>query len=1029
MNNYSGCNPDNCPANPYTSFSLCITEPFSNNPLKSGTGSEQVLLLKENCYWRAGRYYADCNSCPIEFHPEIFLGHFNLPDENKFIILGRAEELRSAYTGGAIHENFQGRSVFFDFDISRQKRNFFYKLSFRGVGMNMAQPNAVLGLAVNKVFPGGLIWSGNNYNTTSIRNKIVQTIPANNFDYNIGAFNIYIEEEANGIVDGDSGPNDGLDSYFHQIALNLGSPLGGGLPPAEPILDINSLFMMDYLDFDCDIDNIVFRPLISRCSLSQSTNCNELPYCVEIVTDCPNINYDAYPYQIVVSNNNNTRTFAGTGRYTQIYMDDMPAGNYTLQLVYNTSTGKNIKVKEYEQHSYEAMVDFVHTPVTEYAILNNTTFNAPIYVAKNMVVYNGATLTINNAAYFNENASLIVENGGRLLVQGLGHLTACTTLWPGVNVKSQGRVQIINNGTISKANNGVYSNGNGAVISCQNAHFIDNFVGVKAIGGVSPTFLNTNFIGGSQGVYLVNVTGGTTPNGVLFEGNSFSYQSEQGIMSWNTGINVGNGNQFTGCDEGISMRNLFGNSQQSIIGGSSGAANTFTNCGKGVYSNNSVSYLYNNVFTNNNNATWLSGNNKYESEFNSFSGGYTGELLVGTGANTNFSHNNSLSSTFGIRTFFDNDQFTFLRNCFYSGNTDVQSYGTISGAQGNELVAASNCFTGGFVQDFDCNTSNQVLYYLPLPTVSYPVCLEPITSGTYIPKYLASNYVVNSCGSSLSLQNINEYDYIKAMNCDSTGLANLMMQLKSQVTALLLKKKNGTITSAESATLAWMQRHLHYAVHQWAWCLRKAGRYAELYTFYKAQDGKEYTVLAVEVKVLMGLYDAAAGELLETESIHQLPGNVMDAILLNIEYGRTDRAPRSFTSSDINLLREVAASSNPFAAYGRALLYRLTGEKVEPNTVGLVTPRKSQNKDVKAMESYRISPNPANDILKIEIQGYDYQSDYKYEILDISGRTLLHGTLIVQREIDISVLNNGVCFLKVLKDMMPVHLQKIVITD
>jgi hypothetical protein len=1016
MNNYAGCNPDNCTANPYTSFSSCITEPISNNQLKSGTESEQVYLLRRNCWWEGGRYYPDCNSCPITYHTEIILGHHLLNDNSKYIVLGIANELRSVWTGGATYPFYFGRSVYFDFDVSRQKRNFFYQLKFRGIGYEKCPINTNLGLAINKVEANGLIWNSSSYNEPSIAGKVIQTQRAFDFDYNFGSFKFYIEEEGNGIIDGDIGPDYGMDSYFHQIGIRLGA------------IGTTSLFMMDYLDLDCDVDNIVFRPLISRCSFSQSTNCNEVPYCVEIVTDCPNINYNAYPYEIVVSNNNNYRTFAGTGRYTQIYMDDMPAGNYTLQLVYNTSTGKNIKVKEYEQYSYEAMVNFVHAPLTEYAILNNTTFNDPIYVAKNMVVYNGATLTINNAVYFNENASLIVENGGRLLVQGLGHLTACTTQWPGVKVKSQGRAQIVNDGTISKANNGVYSNSSGAVISCQNAHFIDNVIGVKAIGGISPTFVNTDFIGGSQGVYLDNVTGGTTPNGVLFEGNSFSYQSEQGIISYNTGINVTNGNQFTGCDEGISMRNLFGNSQQSIIGGSSGAANTFTNCGKGVYSNSSFSSLYNNVFTNNNNATWLSGNNKYESEFNSFSGGYTGELLVGTGAYTSFSHNNNLSSTFGIRTFYDNDLFTFLRNCFYSGSTDVQSYGTISGAQGNELVAASNCFTGGLVQDFDCNTSNQVLYFLPLPTVSYPVCLEPMTSGSFIPKFLASSYYVNNCGSSLVLPNVKEYDYIKLLECDSTRLANLMTQLKSQVTVLLIKKKNGTITSAERATLDWMQRHLNYAVHQWAWCLRKAGRYAELYTFYKAQDGKEYVVLATEVKVLMGLYDAAAEELLQTENQHQLPGNVMDAILLNIEYRRTDRAPRSFTSSDITLLREVAASSNPFAAYGRALLYRLKGEKIEPNIVGIVTPRNSQNKAVNEIESYRVSPNPASDILKIAIEGYDSQTDYKYEILDISGRTLLHGTLKLQKEIDISTLNNGFCFLRVLKELKPVYFQKILIT-
>lgn len=127
-----------------------------------------------------------------------------------------------------------------------------------------------------------------------------------------------------------------------------------------------------------------------------------------------------------------------------------------------------------------------------------------------------------------------------------------------------------------------------------------------------------------------------------------------------------------------------------------------------------------------------------------------------------------------------------------------------------------------------------------------------------------------------------------------------------------------------------------------------------------------------------------------------------------------------------DLLRTVAANPAPYAAYGRALLYKLTGEKIEP-LLPEIAPRSRNNDNGVAKEIYTITPNPSSDFIKISIENAFENDSYDYEILDMTGNKVNAGSLSTQSSIDVSKVPSGIYFVQIMKNHIPDTIQKIVI--
>lgn len=686
-----------------------------------------------------------------------------------------------------------------------------------------------------------------------------------------------------------------------------------------------------------------------------------------------------------------------------------------------------------------------HEHITNYNVTGNVIYNDPMLANQTINIKSGGKLTISNFVYFNPGIGINVESGGTLELSG-GHLTACSINWGGVSMVKGGNVNIINGGTISKALYGVYKLGSnsGGILTCNNAHFYDNVYGVLlSRTNVSADFKNTTFTGMAHGVYLDNLPGKTN-----FSDCSFAYQTGNSITSFGSSIDVSSNNTITGSDNGVAIYNLFGSNTQSKIGDEL-LANTISNCNKGVYAVNAELLIHNNYLNNNSFSLYYSGQNIFQSASNTFTGHSYAEGIYSTGKAANQSHDNQYSSDVGIFPYLYNSGYTFYNNCFRTQwwDVNVPSGAQISTAQeGPNGSAASNCFTKGGVTDFICESNETVFYKIPIDT-SAQACMIPENPGNYVKVY-ESDFSFNNCGASST--GVSEYDYIKKIGCDSIKLRQKTDSLNTIIKALKIKLI--PLTNLEKATLSKSERHLRYAINQWAWCLKNRGRKRQLKEWYTEwsiafPDDIYYKIKRAEVSSEMGMFSLAKSEIDTLKSVYPSKADIWDAIKITIEvqeainsssmmphnsepaYNLYQEIAKVYSVSQSNhmLLRRVAAMTYPEAAYGRALLAYLTGETIEPLINYDVIPRAKPEKTEIPKESVHILPNPAIDNLNISIKNATSGAIYTYELWNALGQKVVHGQLNDQNNLNVSLLSQGIYIMIIHKDRTILKTKKLVI--
>ncbi len=687
-----------------------------------------------------------------------------------------------------------------------------------------------------------------------------------------------------------------------------------------------------------------------------------------------------------------------------------------------------------------------HEHITNYNITGNVTYNNAMLSSQTINVKPGGKLKITNFVYFNPGTGINVESGGTLELSG-GHLTSCNNyFWIGVSFVRGGNVNIINGGTISAALYGVYnlSGNSGGNLICDGAHFYDNIYGVLlSRANVSAEFKNSSFTGMAHGVYLDNLPGKTT-----FSDCTFAYQSINGITSFGSTIDVSSNNSFTGCDNGVAVYNLFGSSTQSKIGDAL-QANSISNCNKGVYAVNAELLIKNNYLQGNSFSLYYSGQNIFQSTANTFSGNSYAEGIYSTGKETNQSHDNQYNSDVGIFPYLYNGGYTFYNNCFHTQwwDVNVPTGAQINIAQeGPEGSAASNCFTKGGVNDFICEASETVFYKVP-SGLSAPKCMIPETPGNY-QNVEALNFNSSNCGGGST--GGNEYTYLQKIGCESIKLKQIIENLRNIIKGL--KNKITPLTNTEKATLAKSERHLRYAINQWAWCLRNMGKRSQLKEWYtewsiEFPDDIYYKIKRAEVSSEMGLYSLAKTEIDSIKVIYQSKADIWDALLITVdvhealasgrilpsilEIGSTpyQEIAKIYTLSqeNRNLLRRVAAMTDPEAAYGRALLAYLTGEAIEPQINYSVVPRMKVEKTSQPREAVHILPNPARENLNITLKNAEAEANYTYELVSIMGQIVLHGQLKDRNDLDVLPFAPGIYIMNIYKNGLRLKTQKIVV--
>jgi hypothetical protein len=252
------------------------------------------------------------------------------------------------------------------------------------------------------------------------------------------------------------------------------------------------------------------------------------------------------------------------------------------------------------------------------------------FINQDIRIKNGATLTIKGNLYFVPGSKLIVEQGGRLIIDGGKLAASCEDFWSGIevwgsngkmqNILNQGSISVINNGSICDAICGIRAvklsgisavpGTSGGVIWCENARFVNNKLAVKFYPfyfqghGYNSGFTNTHFelnekyIGSNapaEGLVNMSDMFGISFRGCIFE-NSNTMQTNirargYGIKTSNAGFSVDSRQNANTIPDTASIPCMFTGLTYGIHAGNYGALYPVTIQNSGFSNNYRAVYL------------------------------------------------------------------------------------------------------------------------------------------------------------------------------------------------------------------------------------------------------------------------------------------------------------------------------------------------------------------------------------------------------------------------------------------------------
>jgi hypothetical protein len=220
--------------------------------------------------------------------------------------------------------------------------------------------------------------------------------------------------------------------------------------------------------------------------------------------------------------------------------------------------------------------DAISQPTNPWLVTSDEIWDFDIQMYKDIIVRDSATLTIKCKVAMAINGKIIVEKGGRLIIDG-GEVTGwCKTgLWKGIEVEGTygagqliynptglaqdfGIVKVINGGTISNAHNGITNarsnnlgdiiwGNQGGIIQCDNANFINNIRDVQFLAYQNPfgndlsKFTNCNFKIDNllnAGFGLITRVSLWEVHGVSFLGCKFEYNAGDAYPIGSRGLGI-----------------------------------------------------------------------------------------------------------------------------------------------------------------------------------------------------------------------------------------------------------------------------------------------------------------------------------------------------------------------------------------------------------------------------------------------------------------------------------------------------------
>ncbi|MCL2289989.1 MAG: S8 family peptidase [Bacteroidetes bacterium] len=192
-----------------------------------------------------------------------------------------------------------------------------------------------------------------------------------------------------------------------------------------------------------------------------------------------------------------------TDLYDYDIVPDRPNGTWNEEMGHGLVDAYTAVLKALETRCYNGL------PIVHGNITQNTIWSTPVYASASIAVLSGATLTIASQLECDQDVSITIHPGGKLIIDGGVLTNACENeMWQGITVlgdltkpltpQYQGCIQIDSGSIIENAVRGIHATDGGIVIVGE-AHFVNNTTAVQidpvetAQPGISATFTQTQF--------------------------------------------------------------------------------------------------------------------------------------------------------------------------------------------------------------------------------------------------------------------------------------------------------------------------------------------------------------------------------------------------------------------------------------------------------------------------------------------------------------------------------------------------------
>ena len=721
------------------------------------------------------------------------------------------------------------------------------------------------------------------------------------------------------------------------------------------------------------------------------------------------------------------------------------SGENTSHITGQTSTAQIVNWLLNEINVDEEQLCFCdEIPTEDITVSQSEIFNLDI-VHGTLTILPNVTLTINSDVEFTPVSRIIIENGGRLIVNG-ATLTKCgdqnSSRWQGIKLGTD-----INSAVPGSSAQAVIEMKNNAIIEYAKIGILDLTTTFPPIGTLGIQ------VESAPGIILMEPMTEIRycKTGIYFGPTSVQLGSVGSIASENSvinGVNITNNNLGIHCNRNHGLQlegNVFEDNGDGILLVNSHITarnNTFIN-GIGIRIEGTVPSFFGSTITDNDHfdavGIHLSSQtnstpndikgNQFYSNFIGISGNGIGDFDIAQNdmldcwygtrmENTGLNISNSIydnafygSISGGCTVSYENS-IQYLTNCFAGSQyADIDFInGSIFPSQGNDQLSAGNCFSDALRFSVGSNV-NEIVYYTKDGFSNPSNCKNPGTGN--FQENLSIAEASESCGTNGLFGNLDP-NLVDCVIPIGITLQNEMIDdLWAEIanvhndSTLTQWEKDWLITKFKTCILDIINAQAIVALDD--------DRLSDAIQLFSSQNDFNQQIMAYGLLVN---YGDITGSIQYLNSLNPIEPEEQDFIQTQQIYLDYLQDPSNYVLSNVDssYIRSVGEQKTTLAGFSRAIYYVLTGIRIpiDIDTTYIHASTRSSKLETKvemSISPLNLYPTPSlNDILNIELL-----SEEKIETIDIID---MYGNQYKairrnSKQLDISLLSKGLYFLNI----------------